>query len=196
MPRYQDTRDRRVYDAMRSMRARLPHIHLIHFVLAAGVGALWLAFNLPWGTDASGAPIYIQQFSIPRLADQSVDFGQLAIQTATFIASAAVILGATLLALHVVYIGLKRVLNHVRLAFLATILFVPLFALLLLLLIGDLLLAAGFGGLSALTQLPVIRDSGVVSMEVAHAAVGFYLWWLGIIITLVGAIGEIFVDRR
>jgi len=30
----------------------------------------------------------------------------------------------------------------------------------------------------------------------AHAAFGFYLWWFGIGATLIGTLGEVFIDRR
>lgn len=186
-------RDRRVYDAV---RRHLPRFHVIHVVLLAGVCALWLAITQPWGSDAAGAPIYIQQFSIPRISDPSVDIGQLALQTATGIAMAAVIMAAALLLINFVYTLLKRVLYRLRLSNWTGLFFIPLFALLILLLLGDLTLAAGFGGLSALSQLPFVRDHGFASIGVAHAAIGFYLWWIGIGATFIGTLGEIFIDRR
>jgi hypothetical protein len=190
---YTAPRDRRVYDAV---RRHLPRFHVIHVVLLAGVGALWLAITLPWGSDAAGAPIKIQQFSIPRISDPSVDIGQLAQQTATWIAVAAVIMAVALLLINFIYTLLRRLLHRLGLNALAAVVFIPLFALLILLLLADLTLAAGFGGLSLLSQLPFVRDHGFASIGVAHAAFGFYLWWIGIGATLIGTLGEIFIDRR
>lgn len=183
----------RVYE---SVKRHLPHFHVIHVVLLAGVGALWLAITQPWGSDVAGAPIYIQDFSIPRISDPSVDIGQLALQTATSIAVAAVIMAVALLMINVIYALLKRVLHRLRMTTLAKVLFIPIFALLALLLLADLTLAAGFGGLSFLSQLPFVRDHGFASIGVAHAALGFYLWWIGIGVTFIGTLGEIFIDRR
>ena len=157
---------------------------------------MWLAITQPWGSDAAGAPIYIQQFSIPNITNPSVDIGQLALQTATWIAVAAVIMAMALLLINLIHHLLKRLLHRLRLNGLAAIVFVPLFALLILLLLADLTLAAGFGGLSILSQLPFVRDHGFASIGVAHAAFGFYLWWFGIGATLIGTLGEVFLDRR
>lgn len=193
---YDATRDRRVLNAMHAIRMRLPRFHVIHLVLLAGVGALWLAIRLPWGSDAAGASIYIQQFSIPQLSDQSVDIGQIALQTASWIATAAVGMAGALLLIHIIYKLLKRGLHRVGLSWLAGAVFIPLFALLILGLLADLTLAAGFGGLSALSQLPFVRDHGFASIGVANAAIGFFLWWFGIGATLIGTLGEVFIDRR
>lgn len=185
--------DRRVYEAV---RRHLPRFHIIHLVLLAGVGAMWLAITQPWGRDAGGAPIYIQQFSIPRISDPSVDIGQMALQTATWIAVAAVIMAVALLLVNIIYTLLRRLLHRLGLNALAAVVFIPLFALLILLLLSDLTLAAGFGGLSLLSQLPFVRDHGFASIGVANAGLGFYLWWFGIGATLIGTLGEIFIDRR
>ena len=83
----------RVYEAV---KRHLPRFHVIHVVLLAGVGILWLAITQPWGSNAADKPIYIQDFSIPRISDPSVDIGQLALQTATSIAVAAVIMAVAL----------------------------------------------------------------------------------------------------
>jgi hypothetical protein len=185
--------DKRVYDAVKRHR---PRFHIIHVILLAGVGAMWLAITQPWGSDAAGAPIYIQQFSIPRISDPAVDIGQLALQTVSGIAIAAVIMAVALLMVNIIYTLLKKLLHRIGLSALAAMLFIPLVALLTLLLLADLALAAGFGGLSFLTQLPFVRDHGFASIGVAHAAIGFYLWWIGIGATLIGALGEIFIDRH
>ena len=190
---YAPPRDMRVYEAV---KRHLPRFHIIHVVLLAGVGMLWLSITQPWGRNAADAPIYIQDFSIPRISDPSVDIGQLASQTATSIAVAAVIMAVALLMINVIYALLKRLLHRLRMTTLATVLFIPIFALLTLLLLADLALAAGFGGLSFLSQLPFVRDHGFASVGVAHAAIGFYLWWIGIGATLIGTLGEIFIDRR
>lgn len=173
----------------------LPRFHMIHIVLLAGVGALWLAITQPWGSDAAGNPIYIQQFSIPRISGSSGNIGPLALQTATGLAIAAVIMALGLLLINVIYTLLNKLLHRLRLSAVAAVIFVPLFALLILLLLADLTLAAGFGGLSILSQLPFVRDHGFASIGVAHAAPGFYLWWIGIGVTLIGTLGEVFIDR-
>lgn len=187
---------RRLYDSVSSVRRHLPRFHVIHVVLLAGVGAMWLAITQAWGTDAGGAPIYIQQFSIPRIADPSVDIGQLALQTATGIAVGAVIMAVALLLINIIHTVLNRLLHRLGLTALASILFVPVMTLLILLLLADLALAAGFGGLGFLSQLPFVRDHGFASIGVAHAGIGFYLWWAGIGATLIGTLGEVFIDRH
>ena len=186
-------RDLRVYDAVRRY---LPHFHIIHVILLAGVGSLWLAIRLPWGSNTTGVPVYIQQFSIPNIPDPQVNIGQLALQTATWIAVAAVAMAVALLLINLIHYLLKRILHQLRLNALAAIVFIPLFALLVLMLLADLTLAAGFGGLSILSQLPFVRDHGFASTGEAHAAFGFYLWWFGIGATLIGTLGEVFIDRR
>ncbi len=190
---YNSPRDLRVYHAV---RRHLPRFRIIHGILLVGVLSLWVAITQPWGSDAANAPIYIQQFSIPRISDTSVDIGQLALQTATGIAVAAVIMALALLLINLLHHLLKRVLHRLKLNGLAAIVLVPLFALLVLLLLADLTLAAGFGGLSVLSQLPFVRDHGFASIVVAHAAFGFYLWWFGIGATLIGTLGEVFIDRH
>lgn len=194
--RYSTARDRRILDTMHAIRAHLPRFHVIHVVLLAGVGAMWLARTLPWGSNDAGTPVYIQEFSIPQLSDQTVNIGQLALQTATWIATAAVIMAGTLLLINIIYALLKRLLHRMGMSVLAGVLFIPLFALLILLLLADITLAAGFGGLSILSQLPFVRDHGFASIGEAHAAIGFYLWWFGIGATLIGTLGEVFIDRR
>lgn len=190
---YDSPRDLRVYDAV---RRHLPRFHVIHVILLAGVGALWLAIRLPWGSNAANVPIYIQQFSIPNISDPGVNIGQLALQTASWIAGAALIMAVALVLINLIHFLLKRILHQLRLNALAAVVFVPLFALLILMLLADLTLAAGFGGLSIVSQLPFVRDHGFASTGEAHAAFGFYLWWFGIGATLVGTLGEVFIDRR
>ena len=189
---YAAPRDMRVIHAVKRY---LPRFHPIHLVLAGGVIAMWGAIMLPWGVDAGNGPIYIQQFSIPRISDPSVDIGQLALQTATSIAGAAVVMAGALLLINIIYALLNKLLRRLGLSALAAILFVPLFGLLIALLLADLTLAAGFGGLGFLSQLPFVRDHGFASIGVAHAGIGFYLWWIGIGATLIGTLGEVFVDR-
>jgi hypothetical protein len=178
------------------VRRHLPRFHPIHVILLAGVGAMWLAITQAWGSDVAGNPIYIQQFTIPRFPDSSVDIGQLAQQTATFLAVAAVVLAMALLLANVIHTLANRLLRRLGLTALASIIFIPIVGLVVLLLLADLTLAAGFGGLGFLSQLPFVRDHGFASVGVASAAVGFYLWWIGIGLTLIGTLGEIFIDRR
>ena len=178
-----------------AVRRHMPRFHLFHLVLLAGVLALWVAITQPWGTDAAGGPIYIQQFSIPRISGPSGEVGPLALQTATFLAMAAVVMAVALLLINLIFTALRSLLHRLHLSAVAAVLFVPLFALLVVLLLADLTLAAGFGGLSIVSQLPFVRDHGFASIGVAHAAVGFYLWWFGIGATLIGTLGEIFIDR-
>jgi len=192
-PVYHSARDLRVYDAV---RRHLPRFHIIHLILLAGVGALWLAIRLPWGSNDTGVPIYIQQFSIPNISDPGVNIGQLALQTAAWIAGAALVMAVALVLINLIHYLLKRILHQLRLNALAAVVFIPLFALLILMLLADLALAAGFGGLSILSQLPFVRDHGFASAGEAHAAFGFYLWWFGIGATLIGTLGEVFIDRR
>ena len=189
---YAAPRDQRMYHRV---QRHLPRFHVIHLVLLAGAFALWVAITQPWGTDAGGGAIYIQQFSIPRISGPSGDVGPLAQQTATFLAMAAVVLAVALVLSNLLFTALRSVLHRLRLTAVAAVLFVPLFALLVVLLLADLTLAAGFGGLSIVSQLPIVRDHGFASIGVAHAAIGFYLWWFGIGATLIGALGEIFIDR-
>jgi hypothetical protein len=49
----------RVYE---TIKRHLPRFHVIHVVLLAGVGMLWLAITQPWGSDAASKPIFIQDF--------------------------------------------------------------------------------------------------------------------------------------
>ncbi len=170
-------------------------IPLPHTLLIVGVALLLLATRLPWGVDSSGVIIMLQTASIPALATPG-DGGGTALQVAYNLIGAIGVLSAGLLFFNIVLSGLNKVLGR---GCLAGCVVVPLYPILLAL-IGSLLiaqvLAAGFGGLGVLAQAPAAQSYGLAGLGVAHYEPGYYLWYTGIIVNVVGMLGEFVVWRR
>lgn len=175
---------------------RLPHLPIAHIFLILGVGAMAYAITQPWGVAASGTDVYVRDFGSARLAASGIDAGTIAVRVATGIVIAAGIMGAVLILLNSVVTILNHILGIVGLSGCASLAFFPVLWGAATLLFVVLLAGAGFAGLGALNQLPVVRDYGFTIVDVQHSALGYYLWAGGLIVTFVGMLGQLVLRRR
>lgn len=155
---------------------------------------LYIATLLPWGVDSSGSIIMLQTASVPALTTQSGDGA--ALQVAYDLIGAVGVLSLALLLSNVFLSGLNRVLGRGCVAGCALVPLYPILLALLVALLGAQVLAAGFGGLGALAQAPGAQSYGMAGLGVAHHELGYYFWYTGIIVNVVGMLGELVVWRR
>lgn len=158
---------------------------------------MFVAISQQWGFDASGAPVFVQNFTSTRIQNATgVDTGAAAINLARGIVGIATILSASLILFNVVVSALNKILGVVGLSGCASILFFPVLwgaaTLLTLVLLG----AAGFAGLGFLSGLPFVQDHGISAITVARYSTGFYLWCGGVIVVFVGMLGQLVMRRR
>lgn len=175
----------------------LPHLPVAHVFLVAGLIAMFVAISQRWGVDASGAPVFVQDFTSTRIQSATgVDTGAAAINLARGIVGIAAILSVSLILFNVVVSTLNKILSVVGLSGCASILFFPVLwgaaTLLTLVLLG----AAGFAGLGFLSGLPFVQDHGISGITFAHYSAGFYLWCGGVIVVFVGMLGQLVMRRR
>jgi len=169
-------------------------VPLPHTLLLLGVALLLLATYLPWGVDASGNLIMLQTAGVQSLPNQ--DGGTTAAQVAYNIITVVGGLSVAMLLSNAVLSGLHRLLGRGCFAKSFTALFYPiLIALGVTLLIAEAL-AAGFGGISALAQIPAAQSYGVAGLSLAHYELGYYVWYTGIMVNVAGMLGELVVWRR
>lgn len=169
-------------------------VPLPHTLLLLGVALLLLATYLPWGVDASGSLIMLQTAGVQSLPNQSgaSTAAQVAYNLITIVGG----LSVAMLLSNAVLSGLHRLLGRGCFAKSFTALFYPiLVALALALLIAEAF-TAGFGGISALAQIPAAQSYGVAGLGVAHHELGYYLWYTGIMVNVAGMLGELVVWRR
>ena len=155
-----------------------------------------LALMQPWGVDTQGSPVYVNTFSSAALSAQGVDVGALAFQTAEWLLGAAALLAVALIVTNLITLAFNKALGLIGLSGCASLLFIPVLWGLAALLAGVLLLAAGFGGLGALSELPFVQNHGFADAAVQSAARGYYIWWAGIGLTFVGMLGQLALRRR
>jgi hypothetical protein len=158
------------------------------------VALLLLATRLPWGVDSSGEVIMLQSASIPALATQGGD--GTALQAAYNLIGAIGVLSAGLLLFNVILSGLNKLLGGGCMAGCAMVPLYPILLALIGLLIVAQVLAAGFGGLGALAQVPAAQSYGMAGLGVAHYELGYYVWYTGLILNVAGMLGEFVVRRR
>jgi hypothetical protein len=169
-------------------------VPLPHTLLLLGVALLLLATYLPWGVDASGNLIMLQTAGVQSLPNQ--DGGTTAAQVAYNIITVVGGLSVAMLLSNAVLSGLHRLLGRGCFAKSFTALFYPiLIALGVTLLIAEAL-AAGFGGISALAQIPAAQSYGVAGLSLARYELGYYVWYTGIMVNVAGMLGELVVWRR
>jgi hypothetical protein len=169
-------------------------VPLPHTLLLAGVALLFIATLLPWGVDSSGSLIMLHTASVPAFSTQGGD--GTALQIAYDLIGAVGVLSLALLLSNVFLSGLNRLLGRGCVAGCALVPLYPILLALILALIGTQVLAAGFGGLSALAQAPGAQSYGIAGLGVAHYELGYYFWYTGIIVNVIGMLGELVVWRR
>jgi hypothetical protein len=155
-----------------------------------------VAISQPWGTSGAGVPLYIHDFSNARLAQHGIDAGALAVRSAIAIVVAIGVLGAVLILLNTVVTVLNHVLGIIGLSGCATLVFFPVLWGGATLLFVALLAAAGFAGVGAFSDLPVVQGHGFAVAPVAHNGLGFYLWAGGIAAGFLGMLGQLVLRRR
>jgi hypothetical protein len=186
-----------VHSGRGSSRIALPHPPVAHVLLIVGIAAMFYAIGQPWGVGASGIQVFVKDFGSARLSNLTgVDTSALATQTATYIAGAAAVLSAAMILFNLVVTVLNRILRVVGLSGCASLLFFPALWGAAALLFIVLLAAAGFAGLGALGQMPVVRDHGFAVMDVQQHSSGFYLWCGGIGAVFLGMLGQLALRRR
>lgn len=174
----------------------LPHLPIAHVLLIAGVLAMGYAVSQPWGMDATGAQLFIHDFSNARLAAHDVDASALAVRAAYGIVAATAALSVGLILLNTVVTILNKMLGIVGLPGCASLVFFPVLWGGATLLFVALLAGAGFAGLGSLSNLPVVQDHGFSLVAVQHYAIGFYLWCGGLAAVFFGMLGQLVLRRR
>jgi hypothetical protein len=174
----------------------LPHLPIAHVLLAVGLVAMGYAITQPWGVDAQGTQIFVHDFGNARLTSAGIDGGTLAVRAATAIVIAAAVLSLALILLNTVVTVLNHILGIVGLSGCASLAFFPVLWGLATLLFVVLLGAAGFAGLGALSNLPVVQSHGFGVVPSAQHTIGFYLWSGGIGAVFVGMLGQLVLRRR
>ena len=174
----------------------LPHLPIAHVLLIAGVLAMGYAVSQPWGVDATGAQLFIHDFSNAHLAAHDVDAGALAVRAAYGIVAATAALSVGLILLNTVVTILNKMLGIVGLPGCASLVFFPVLWGGATLLFVALLAGAGFAGLGSLSNLPVVQDHGFSLVAVQRNAIGFYLWCGGLAAVFFGMLGQLVLRRR
>lgn len=177
-------------------RRLLPRFHIAHIILFAGVALLAVALTRAWGTAADGTEIFVRSFTLPRLGGNARQVGAAAMRTATTLVAAVGVLALALFLVNGIVTLLNKIIGIIGLSGLASILFFPVLWGVALLMFAALALAAGFGGLGALSQLPIVQSHGFAEIAVKSPALGYYLWWAGIGAAFIGTLGELLMKRR
>ncbi len=155
---------------------------------------LLVATFLPWGVDSSGNIIMLQTTSVPALAGQS-GAGS-ALQVAYDVIAGVGALSVALLLSNVFLNGLHRLLGRGCVAGCVITPLYPILLALIVALVAAQTVAAGFGGLGALAQAPGAQSYGLAGLGVAHYELGYYVWYTGIMLNVLGMFGEMVVWRR
>lgn len=169
-------------------------VPLPHTLLLLGVALLLLATYLPWGLDASSNLIMLQNASVQPLPNQSGS--GTAAQVAYDLITTVGALSVAMLLSNAVLSGLHWALGGRCFAKSVTALFYPILVALALALLVAEALSAGFGGISALAQVPAAQSYGVAGLGAAHYELGYYVWYTGIMVNVAGMLGELVVWRR
>src|SRR5579859_1785393 len=173
----------------------LPRIPIAHVLLIAGVLAMTFAVSQPWGVDANGTQLFIRDFSSTQLSARNVDAGALAVRAAYAIAAAAGVLSLALILLNTLVTILNKTLRFVGLPGCASLVFFPVLWGGVTLLFVVLLAGAGFAGLGALSNLPIVQNHGFSLVSAQQNAIGFYLWVGGLGAVFLGMLGQLILRQ-
>lgn len=150
-----------------------------------------------WAVDADGSAIFVSSFTSPQIQHLAgFDTSVAATKVAYGVVIMGAVLGATLILFNAVTTLLNKVIGVIGLSGCATLLFFPVLWGAATLLFFDLLGAAGFAGLGFLSGLPVVQAHGLSTLNVAHYALGWYLWVGGAAAVFFGMLGELVMRRR
>jgi hypothetical protein len=166
----------------------LPAPHILLFV---GLILLLAAVNIPWGATADGTLVYAQSFPIPFLSDQPDSAAQLA----QSIVTGVVVFSLALAGMNYLLTGLNWLARPLGMAGCATVLLMPLMLGLMFL----LLLADGsaliFGAFDPLAGVALAPWQPGFTLNGAHAELGYYAWYSGVILNAAGMLTQPFVKR-
>ena len=143
--------------------------------------------------SASGALIMLQGATIPALVSQGDGS---ALQMAYNLIGVDGTLSLGLLLSNVVLSGLNRALGGRCLSGCVVIPLYPILLSLIPLLLLAQALTAGFGGMGALGQISVVQSYGLGGLGAAHYELGYYVWYTGLMLNVLGMLGELIVWRR
>lgn len=152
---------------------------------------LLAAISIPWGATAGGTLIYARSFSIPLISDQPDASGQLAQSIVTAVA----MFSLTLVGINYILTFLNWLARPIGMAGCATALLMPLMLTLMLLLLivdGGALVFGAFDPLAGVALLP--WQPGF-TLNGAHAELGYYAWYTGVILNAAGMFTQPFVRR-
>ncbi|HEU0027608.1 MAG TPA: hypothetical protein VFQ25_10880 [Ktedonobacterales bacterium] len=166
----------------------LPAPHILLFV---GLILLFAALNIPWGATAEGTLLYAQSFQIPFLSDQPDASAQFAQSIVTSVA----VFSLGLAGMNYLLTGLNWLARPLGMAGCATVLLMPLMLglmFLLLLVDGSALV---FGAFDPLVGVALAPWQPGFTLNGAHAELGYYAWYTGVILNAAGMLTQPFVKR-
>lgn len=172
------------------------YVRVAHVLLVVGLMLQALALSLPWGMSRHGLPLYLGDFSSPRLAREGEPVAGWAGDAASRMVLWAFGFAAAMIAANVAAVAMNGSALRAKLSGCLTSLFTVIVFVGGLLLLLDLALMVGFGALALLTQLPGLYHAGLTNTAARGAAAGFWLWWVGIALGCAGAIGELGMRRQ
>ncbi len=164
---------------------------LPHALLGLGFLLLLAALNIPWGATSGGTLVYAQSFPIPFFSGQPDAAGQLA----QLIVTAVAIFSLTLAGMNYVLTFLNWLSRPIGMAGCATALLMPLMLIMMLLLLivdGGALVFGAFDPLAGAALAP--WQAGFTLLG-AHAELGYYAWYTGVILNTAGMFTQPFVRR-
>ena len=164
---------------------------LPHILLGVGLILMMAALNIPWGATAGGTLVYAQSFSIPFFSDQP----GVASQLAQDIVTSAGLLSLSLAGLNYLLTGMNWLARPIGGAGCATALFMPLMLCLMFLLLlvdGGALIFGAFDPLVGVALAPWQQG---FTLNGAHAELGYYAWYTGVILNTAGMFTQPFVRR-
>lgn len=164
---------------------------LPHILLGVGFILLLAGLNIPWGATAGGTLIYAQSFPIPFFSDQS----GVAEQLAQMVVVGIGVISLALAGMNYVLTFLNWLVRPLGVAGCATALLMPLMLTLMLALLiidGAALIFGAFDPLAGVALAP--WQSGY-SLNGAHAELGYYAWYTGVILNAAGMFTQPFVRR-
>ncbi len=164
---------------------------LPHILLGVGLILLMAALNIPWGATAGGTLVYAQSFSIPFFSNQP----DVAAQLAQDVVTSAGVLSLALAGLNYLLTGMNWLARPIGVAGCATALFMPLMLSLMFLLLmvdGGALIFGAFDPLAGVALAPWQQG---FTLNGAHAELGYYAWYTGVILNAAGMFTQPFVRR-
>jgi hypothetical protein len=164
---------------------------LPHVLLGVGMVLLLAALNIPWGATADGTLVYAQSFTLPFLSDQPEVAGQFAQN----IVESAGLLSLALAGLNYFLTLANWMTRRMGVAGCGTCLLFPVMLILMALLGAVDLGALTFGAFDPLASAVVWPWQPGFTLVGAHAELGYYAWYSGVVLNACGMLTQPFVRR-